>query len=88
MTGDTLGETTFDLEQGEDRLIALLAAAHGQPMPPDLPRHLGEAFAHWRRGEKALANIRLAFAAIPRLGDRSDAYRLRSCSTRECRPPP
>ena len=55
MTGDTLGETTFDLEQGEDRLLALLAAAHGRPMPSDLPRHLGEAFAHWRRGEKALA---------------------------------
>ena len=76
MTGDTLGETTFDLEQDEDRLPALLAAAHGRPMSPDLPRHLGEAFAHWRRGEKALANIRLAFAQIPRLGDRAGAYRL------------
>ncbi len=76
MTGDTLGETAFDIEQGEDRLFALLAAAHGRPMPPDLPRHLDEAFAHWRRGDRALANIRLAFARIPRLDDRSDAYRL------------
>ena len=40
-------------------------------------RRRGErAFVHWRRGEKALANIRLAFARIPRLDDRSDAYRL------------
>ena len=37
---------------------------------------MDEAFAHWRRGDKALANVRLAFARIPRLDDRSDAYRL------------
>jgi hypothetical protein len=75
MNSDSPGEP-LDLEGGEDRLHALLAAAHGRPMSPHLPRHLGEAFAHWRRGEKALANIRLAFAQIPRLDDRSDAYRL------------
>jgi hypothetical protein len=69
-------EPALDLEEGEGRLLALLAAAHGRPMSPDLPRHLGEAFAHWRGGDKALANIRLAFARIPRLDDRSDAYRL------------
>ena len=74
MSSDSLG--ALDLEEGEDRLGALLAAAHGRPMSPDLPRHLGEAFAHWRRGQKALANIRLAFAGIPRLDDCSDAYRL------------
>jgi len=76
MTGDSQGESALDLEESEDRVIALLAAAHGRPMSADLPRHLDEAFAHWRRGEKALANIRLAFARIPRLDDRSDAYRL------------
>ena len=76
MTRDSLGEPALDLEEGADRLYALLAAAHGRPMSTDLPRHLGEAFAHWRRGEKALANIRLAFAQIPRLDDRADAYRL------------
>ncbi len=76
MTRDSLGEQRLDLEEGEDCVIALLAAAHGRPMSADLPRHLGEAFAHWRRGEKALANFRLAFARIPRLDDCSDAYRL------------
>ena len=76
MTRDSLGEPALDLEEGEDRLHALLAAAHGRPMSPDLPRHLGEAFAHLRRGDKAMANIRLAYARIPRLDDRSDAYRL------------
>ncbi len=76
MTHDSQGEPALDLEEDEDRILALLAAAHGRPMSPNLSRHLGEAFAHWRRGEKALANIRLAFAAIPRLDDRADAYRL------------
>ncbi len=76
MTRDSFGEPALDLEEGEDRLHALLAAAHGRPMSPDLPRHLGEAFAHLRRGDKAMANIRLAYARIPRLDDRSDAYRL------------
>ena len=45
-------------------------------MSADLSRHVGEAFAHWRRGDRALANIRLAFARIPRLGDYASAYRL------------
>jgi len=76
MTRDSLGAPALDLEGGGDRLKALLAATHDRPMPPDLPRHLDEAFAHWRRGEKALANIRVAFARIPRLDDCSDAYRL------------
>ncbi|MGA8170104.1 MAG: RNase A-like domain-containing protein, partial [Methylocystis sp.] len=55
---------------------ALLAAAHGRPMSADLSRHVGEAFAHWRRGDRALANIRLAFAGIPQLDDYASAYRL------------
>jgi Restriction endonuclease fold toxin 5 len=76
MTRDSFGAPALDVEEDDYRLFALLAAALGRPMSPDLPRHLGEAFAHWRRGDKALANIRLAFAAIPRLDDRSDAYRL------------
>jgi hypothetical protein len=75
-TRDSLGAPALDLADGAGRLYALFAAAHGRPMSPDLPRHLDEAFAHWRRGEKALANIRLAFAQIPRIEDRSDAYRL------------
>ena len=76
MTRDSLGEPALDLEEDVYRLCALLAAAHGRPMSPDLPRHLDEAFGHWRRGDRALANIRLAFAQIPRLDDRADAYRL------------
>ena len=65
MTGDTLGETAFDIEQGEDRLFALLAAAHGRPMPPDLPRHLG-------RGFRALAARRQGFGQHP-LGLRANS---------------
>ena len=34
------------------------------------------ASEHWRDGDKALANIRLAFARLPRLDDRASLYRL------------
>jgi hypothetical protein len=38
--------------------------------------HLESAASFWNRGDKALANIRLVFAHLPRLDDRADAYRL------------
>jgi hypothetical protein len=76
MTRDAFGAPRLAVEEDEDRLIALLAAAHGSPASPELRRHLESASDYWRRGEKALANIRLAYAALPRLEDRADAYRL------------
>ncbi len=91
MMRDSAAAPVLALEEDEDRLLALLAAACGRPTPPDLPRHLGEASAHWRRGEKALANVRLAHAGLPRLRDRSEpigCFSPRNCSTRGCRPPP
>ena len=60
--------------EGADRLFALFAAAHGRPMSPDLPRHLDEAFAHGRA--TGLWPHSAWPRAIPRLDDRSDAYRL------------
>ncbi len=38
--------------------------------------HLESAARFWKRGDKALANIRLAFARLPKLDDRAGAYRL------------
>ncbi|QGM45778.1 hypothetical protein [Methylocystis heyeri] len=76
MTRDAFGAPRLAVEEDEDRIFALLAAAHGRPASPELWRHLEGASDYWRRGEKALANIRLAYAALPRLEDRADAYRL------------
>ena len=76
MTRDAFGSPVLALDADFERLQALLAAAHGLPTPPDLERHLEDACAYWRRGDRALANIRLALAQIPRLEERADAYRL------------
>ena len=76
MACDPFGSPILDLEEDGDRLLALLAAAYGRPASPDILRHVEGAASYWRRGEKALANIRLAFAQLPRLEDRADAWRL------------
>jgi hypothetical protein len=76
MARDPFGSPILGLEEDCDRLLALLAAAYGRPASPDVLRHVEGASSYWRRGEKALANIRLAFAQLPSLEDRDDAWRL------------
>ena len=58
------------------RVVALLAAAYGRTISPDVLKHIEGASEQWRRGDKALANIRLAFARLPRLEDRGSIARL------------
>lgn len=76
MTRDAFGSPMLAVEKDGDRVLSLLAAACDRPVPADVLRHVEGASAYWRRGEKALANIRLAFAGLPRLGDRENAWRL------------
>lgn len=59
------------------RLLALLSVACGRPVPADVLIHIEAAADYWRRGDKALAHLRLIFAGLPRLDDPVDAYRLR-----------
>ena len=59
-----------------DRLIALLIVAGRGDLADTASLHIGQALADWRKGDKALATIRLAFAKLPRLNDAEDAYRL------------
>ncbi|ARN80704.1 hypothetical protein B1812_06035 [Methylocystis bryophila] len=68
MKRDASGAPCLAVEEDEDRLLALLAAAQGRPASPALRRHLEGASGYWRRGEKALANIRLAFCRHPPVG--------------------
>lgn len=54
-------------------------------IPADSLLPIEAAAADWQRGHKALANLRLVFADLPRLADPHDAYRFGSrkpCSTR------
>ena len=76
MRRDACGASRLDLYADWQRMATLLAAAYGRPLSPDVFLHIEGAFEQWRRGDKALANIRLAFARLPRLEDHSSVTRL------------
>jgi hypothetical protein len=76
MKRDASGAQVPALDEDRARVFALLAAAYGRAPQPDLSDHLVSAARFWKRGDKALANIRLAFAHLPPLKSRDDAYRL------------
>ncbi|MGH6858186.1 MAG: hypothetical protein ACRECP_11275, partial [Methylocella sp.] len=63
------------LEGNEARLLSLLAAAHGKPVPEGVIAKIRRAGEYWCAGEKALAQIHLAFIGLPQI-DEADAYRL------------
>ena len=72
------GTSRLAVEADRDRLLALLSVASRQPVSVDVLRHVGAAAEHWRRGDKALANLRLIFAGLPHLAEPADAHRLRA----------
>ena len=76
MNRDRSGAKALAINEDGARIFALLGAAYGQNPPPDLFDHLRSAAAFWKRGDKALANLRLIFACIPRLDGHDAAYRL------------
>ncbi|MGH6822508.1 MAG: hypothetical protein ACRECP_03530 [Methylocella sp.] len=57
------------------RILALLAAAYGQPIADHAIAKMRRAAALWEEGEKALAQIHLAFIGLPD-ADEAVAYRL------------
>ena len=71
MTRDNGGYPVLDLDADRQSIFALLAVAYGQTVSPDVFRHIEGASKQWRRGDTALANIRLAFAGLPRLEERA-----------------
>lgn len=64
------------LDDDGDRFTALMSVVGGRAIPADAIRHVEAADAHWRRGDKALANLRLILADLPRLTKPADACRL------------
>lgn len=64
------------LDADRDRLLALLSVAWNRPVSDDFLPPIEAAAAYWQCGDKALANLRLVFASLPRLADPQDAYRL------------
>ena len=68
------GGACFDADEG--RLQVLLSAVYGRAVSPLVVKRARRAADHWRRGDKALAHIELAFARLPRLETEGDAFRL------------
>jgi hypothetical protein len=63
----------FDGE--EVLLLSLLTAAYREPLAGGVIERIRRAGEFWRAGEKALAQIHLAFLGLPKI-DEADAYRL------------
>lgn len=60
----------LDLDADRDRLLALLSIAADEPVDAQRVMPAIEAAAKfWQRGDKALANLRLVFASLPRPTD-------------------
>ncbi len=70
------GEEMLMLHADEARLLALLSAVYGRQISPRVMHHVSRASEQWRRRDKVLAQIELAFARFPRLETRDDAFRL------------
>ncbi|VTZ25784.1 conserved hypothetical protein [Methylocella tundrae] len=61
---------------GEDRILALLAATHHQPIEPLFLTKLGRASKLWALGEKSLAHIHLIHCGLPAIESEEQAFRL------------
>lgn len=64
------------IDRDERRLVALLSVAGGRLIADGEIATVKKALSDWRRGDRALANIRLAQASLPRIRRRDDAFRL------------
>jgi hypothetical protein len=60
---------------GSARLLSLLTAAHGKPVAEGVIEKIRRACEYWCAGEKALAQIHLAFIGLPKI-DEMGVYRL------------
>ena len=64
------------LDTDRDRLFALLSVVAERLVGAEVLRPIEAAAAHWQRGDRALANLRLVFSGLPRLADPAAAARL------------
>ncbi len=70
------GVDLLALPQDEERLLVLLTAVCGRQISPRVMHYVSRASEQWRRGDKVMAQIELAFARFPRLETSEDAFRL------------
>lgn len=72
---ERLAACGLDLDGSETRLLSLLTAARGEPVAEGVAEKIRRAAEFWCAGEKALAQIHLAFLGLPTI-DETGAYRL------------
>ena len=70
------GANALAVEADRERLLSLIGVSYWDQVPPGIVKNIEKASEQWRRGEKALAHIHLAFARLPQLESTNDAYRL------------
>ena len=70
------GLVTLKSDAAYDRMVALLKVAGRGRLEKSALSQLDASLDDLRRGDRALAAIRLAFAPLPRIRDHDDAYRL------------
>ncbi len=70
------GAKSLAVEADRERLLTLLGVSYRDQVSPDIVKSVENASEQWRRDEKALAYIHLAFTGLPRLESTNDAYRL------------
>ena len=70
------GAKALAVEADRERLLTLLGVSYRDQVPSGIVKNIEKASEQWRRGEKALAHIHLAFARLPQLESANDAYRL------------
>lgn len=63
------GRTAFAIDGCDERILALLAVAHGRAVAPETVGHIRRACRHYADGETCLALIQLAHASPPRSDD-------------------
>jgi hypothetical protein len=73
--GDTRsGAKALAVEADRERLLSLLGVSYWDRVPPGIVKNIENASEQWRRGEKVLAHIHLAFTGLPELESTNDAY--------------
>jgi hypothetical protein len=73
MGRDVDGSPRLLIDDGEERIFALLAAAYGKAVGPAVLGNIRRASTEWGRGEPCLAQIHLAHSGLPRLLDLEEA---------------
>ncbi|MGA7384417.1 MAG: hypothetical protein WBW81_06915, partial [Methylocella sp.] len=76
--GRAAGSLAFDGEVA--RVLSLLAAAYREPIAGGVIEKIRRAGEIWHAGDKALAQIHLAFLGLPKI-DETGAYRLSLAGT-------